>query len=112
MKYCSSCGHHPLAHAVPEGDNRLRYVCDNCRIIHYQNPKIVVGCLVFHEGKILLGQRGINPCKGMWNLPAGFMENSETVKEGAKREVREEVKAEVEIIRLHTIYNVLHVNQV
>ncbi|WP_052594390.1 NUDIX hydrolase [Aureispira sp. CCB-QB1] len=112
MNFCNNCGHSPLEYKQPEGDNRVRYICSNCEVVHYQNPKIVCGCLVFYEGKILLGKRGIEPRMGKWNFPAGFMENHETVKEGAAREVWEEVRAKVEIERLHTVYNILHVNQV
>lgn len=112
MNFCNNCGHSPLEHKQPEGDNRARYICSSCGMVHYQNPKIVCGCLAFYEGKILLGKRGIEPRKGKWNFPAGFMENGETVKEGAAREVWEEVQAKVNIRHLHTVYNILHVNQV
>lgn len=112
MNFCSNCGHSPLEFKQPCGDNRQRYVCDNCNVVHYQNPKIVCGCLAFYEDKLLLCKREIEPRKGKWNLPAGFMENSETIKQGAAREVWEEAQARVEIIRLHTIYNILHVDQV
>ncbi|WP_407655353.1 NUDIX hydrolase [Aureispira anguillae] len=112
MNFCSNCGHAPLTYKQPVGDYQQRYVCDNCGVIHYQNPKIICGCLAFYEGKILLGKRDIEPRKGKWNLPAGFMENNETVKEGAAREVWEEVQARVKIKQLHTIYNLMHVNQV
>lgn len=112
MNYCSECGSRALEHQIPEGDNRTRIVCTVCGTTHYQNPKIIVGCIPMHEGKVLLCRRGIEPRKGYWNFPAGFMENKETLQAGAKREVREEANAIVEIERLHTVYNILHVNQV
>lgn len=112
MNFCSNCGHSPLAYKQPERDQQQRYVCENCNTVHYQNPKIVCGCLAFYEGKVLLGRRGIEPRKGKWNFPAGFMENNETLKEGAAREVWEEVQARVNIKKLHTVYNIMHVNQV
>jgi ADP-ribose pyrophosphatase YjhB (NUDIX family) len=111
MNFCSNCGHSPLEQKQPVGDNRARIICPKCAIVHYQNPKIVCGCLITYEDKILLGKREIEPRKGKWNVPAGFMENGETIKEGAAREVREEVRAKVEIQQLHTVYNILHVNQ-
>lgn len=97
---------------IPEGDHMARYCCKNCGRIHYDNPKIVVGCLPIFEEKVLLCRRAIEPRKGFWNLPAGFMENGETVQEGAIREVWEETQAKVELIRLHCLYNLPHVNQV
>lgn len=112
MNFCSNCGHSPLAYKQPIGDTLQRYVCEQCGMVHYQNPKIICGCLPFYEGKILLARRAIEPRLGKWNLPAGFMENNETLKEGAAREVWEEVQARVQIEYLHTVYNILHVNQV
>lgn len=112
MNFCSNCGHSPLEQSQPVGDNRARIICPSCAVVHYQNPKIVCGCLVIYEDKILLGKRGIEPRKGKWNVPAGFMENHETLKDGAVREVWEEVRAKVEIQQLHTVYNILHRNQV
>ena len=112
MNYCSNCGHTPLDYRQPEGDNQQRYICSSCDMIHYQNPKIVCGCLAFYEGKVLLCKRSIEPRKGKWNLPAGFMENNETIKQAAAREVWEEANARIEIEHLHTIYNIMHVNQV
>ncbi|NVK03255.1 MAG: NUDIX hydrolase [Flavobacteriia bacterium] len=112
MNYCSNCGSDQLTSTIPDGDHRLRVVCENCNTIHYQNPLIVVGCLIEHDGKILLAKRGIEPSKGFWNLPAGFMENGETAEEGALREVEEETGMSVTIDRLHSVFSVVHANQV
>jgi ADP-ribose pyrophosphatase YjhB (NUDIX family) len=112
MNYCTHCGSVRLEYAVPVGDIHTRIKCADCQTIHYQNPKIVAGCLVIEGNKVLLCQRDIEPRKGCWNLPAGFMENKETLKEAAMREVREEANATVTNLQLHTIYNILHVNQV
>ncbi len=112
MNYCSHCGSSQLRYTIPENEHVARYICLGCNKIHYQNPKIVVGCLAVQAGKILLCRRAISPRKGYWNLPAGFMELHETAEEGAKRETREETHAEVEIVRLHSVYSVVHVNQV
>ena len=112
MNFCSNCGTSDLKFKIPEGDTRMRYHCETCNTIHYQNPKIVVGCLPIYEDKLLLCRRNIEPRKGYWNLPAGFMENNETVEEGAKREVWEEVCAEVILDRLFIVFNILPVNQV
>lgn len=112
MKYCSNCGTPDPAFSIPSGDSRMRYHCGHCNTTHYQNPKIVVGCLPVYKDKLLLCRRNIEPRKGFWNLPAGFMENDETIEEGAMREVWEEVCAKVTLDRLFVVFNILHVNQV
>ena len=81
-------------------------------MIHYTNPNMVVGCIIIKDGKILLAKRGIEPRLGYWNLPCGFLENDETIQQGAKREVYEETGAIVELDNLHTVYNLPHANQV
>jgi ADP-ribose pyrophosphatase YjhB (NUDIX family) len=111
MKYCSNCGS-PVRSLIPPGDTLPRYVCDACTTIHYQNPKIVVGCIPEWEGKILMCRRAIEPRNGLWTLPAGFLENHETTIEGAVRETLEEAHARVEISMLYALYNVPHINQV
>ena len=112
MNYCSHCGSRALVRKIPKGDNTNRFVCETCGTIHYQNPKIVVGCLPIYKDQILLCKRSIEPCKGKWNLPAGFMENGETAEEGAVRETYEEACVKVELIRLHCIYTLTKFNQV
>jgi ADP-ribose pyrophosphatase YjhB (NUDIX family) len=115
MKFCSECAH-PVALAIPEGDNRPRYVCSHCDAIHYQNPKLVVGSIPVWEDdgelKVLLCKRAIEPRHGYWTLPAGFMENEETTAEAAVRETEEEAGANIEIGELFTLLNVAHVHQV
>ena len=111
MKYCSECGG-KINISIPEGDNRPRHVCISCGVIHYQNPKMVVGCLIEHENKILLCKRAIEPRYGLWTLPAGFMENQETTMQAAQRETQEEAGAEVEIIELFTMFSLPHIDQV
>ena len=97
---------------IPPADHLPRYVCHNCNTIHYENPKMIVGCLPVWEDKVLIAKRGIQPRMHLWNLPCGFLESEERVEDGAVREVYEETYAEVELIRLHTVYNLLHAHQV
>ena len=111
MNFCSHCGG-PVALSVPLGDHLPRYICPACATIHYQNPKMVVGTIPEWEDKILLCRRAIEPKHGLWTLPAGFMENSETTAQGAMRETWEEAYAVVEIQSLYSLYNLPHINQV
>jgi len=115
MKFCSECAH-PVALAIPEGDNRPRHVCTQCGTIHYQNPKNVIGTIPVweHEGQlqVLLCRRAIEPRYGYWTLPAGFMENGETTGEAAARETEEEAGANIELGPLFALLNVAHVHQV
>lgn len=111
MRYCSSCGRE-VTLQVPPGDSLPRHVCVSCGAIHYQNPKLVVGAIPIHEGKILLARRAIEPRLGLWTLPAGFMENNETTAEAAIRETREEVCAEIELEMLFSLISIPHISQV
>ena len=111
MNFCSHCGQ-PVELKIPEGDSLPRYVCPSCGAIHYQNPKMVVGCIPEWEDKVLLCRRAIEPKFGFWTLPAGFMENGETTAEGALRETWEEAGARVELGALYTLFNLPHINQV
>ena len=97
---------------VPDGDTNERYVCDDCGHIHYTNPKIVVGSVVAYDGRILLCRRAIEPRKGFWTLPAGFLEELETPEEGARREAREEACATIVIDALLAVYSVPRISQV
>jgi ADP-ribose pyrophosphatase YjhB (NUDIX family) len=111
MKFCPNCAT-PLAKRVPPGDSVPRYVCDACGSIHYQNPKLVVGCVPEWQGRILLCRRAIEPRYGYWTLPAGFMENGETTGQGATRETLEEAGARVELMAAFSMISVPYVNQV
>ena len=111
MKFCPNCAA-PIAQRVPPGDSVPRYVCDACGSIHYQNPKMVLGCLPEWESRLLLCRRAIEPRYGYWTLPAGFMENGESTGEGAARETLEEAGARVELIAPFSIISVPYVNQV
>ena len=111
MKYCSNCSA-TVELLIPEGDSLPRYVCTTCNIIHYQNPKMVVGCIPEWEDKILLCRRAIEPRRGWWTLPAGFMENNETLEQAAARETLEEANARVEIGDLYAVYSLPHISQV
>jgi ADP-ribose pyrophosphatase YjhB (NUDIX family) len=111
MKYCQSCGA-SVSLKVPEGDNRERHVCTTCGDIHYQNPKIVAGCLPVRGDKVLLCRRAINPRYNFWTLPAGFMENGETLEQAAIRESMEEANAVLDNLRLYTVISLPHIDQV
>jgi len=111
MKFCSECGQ-PVLLRIPDGDNRPRYVCGHCDTIHYQNPKIITGCIPVWQDRLLLCKRAIEPRLGLWTLPAGFMENDETMEQAAIRECMEEANAKVEIEGIYSIFSLPHVSQV
>lgn len=111
MHYCSDCGA-PVSMRVPAGDHFARHVCDGCGAIHYQNPKMVVGAIPVHGERILLARRAIEPRRGFWTLPAGFMENGETTGAAAIRETLEEARASIELEMLFSLVNVPHISQV
>jgi ADP-ribose pyrophosphatase YjhB (NUDIX family) len=112
MKFCSDCAA-PVALQIPEGDHLPRYVCTACGTVHYQNPRIIAGCVVeAPDGRLLLCKRAIEPRLGYWTVPAGFMENGESVHQGAAREAMEEALARVEITSLLGIVTVLRAHQV
>lgn len=111
MKFCSACGQ-PVVHTVPDGDHLPRYVCKACGVIHYENPRVIAGCVIETHGKLLLCKRAIEPRRGFWTTPAGFLENGESVQHGAAREAMEEALANVQIGSLLSIVNVLRAHQV
>jgi len=110
VQYCSTCGA-DVEKGIPPGDDHPRYICTACGCIHYQNPKLVVGCIPEYEDRILLCRRDIEPRRGKWTLPAGFLENGESVREGALRETYEEARLRVEIIAPFRLFDLAFVNQ-
>src|SRR6266513_5699452 len=112
MNYCSHCGSAQLEIRIPAGDTLPRSVCATCGTIHYSNPKIVVGCLPEWDSKVLLCKRAIDPRRGLWTLPAGFLENGETLSSGALRETLEEANARVDLGELYTLISLPQINQV
>ncbi|HEY1130868.1 MAG TPA: NUDIX hydrolase [Roseateles sp.] len=113
FKHCPNCGA-AVDYRIPADDNRERAVCPACASIHYQNPLNVVGTLPVWEadGRVLLCRRAIEPRHGLWTLPAGFMELGETTAEGALRETQEEAGAQIEMLPLYSMLNVVKVGQV
>jgi ADP-ribose pyrophosphatase YjhB (NUDIX family) len=111
IKHCRDCGA-AARYQVPADDNRERATCSACNAIHYENPLNVVGTVPFIDDRVLLCLRNIEPRKGKWTLPAGFMELGETVAEGAQRETAEEAGADIELLDLFTLMNVVRVGQV
>ena len=115
LKYCRECGC-AVAYRLPDdGDTRERAICTACHTVHYENPLNVVGTVpVWGESgeQVLLCKRNIEPRRGMWTLPAGFMELGETTAQGAARETQEEAGAQFEMQALFAIMNVARVGQV
>lgn len=111
VKYCNLCGSRTRI-GVPEGDNRERHICQICDHIQYQNPKVVAGSIITHEEKILLCKRAIEPRSGYWTIPAGFLENQESIQQGSIRETREEASAEITDMHLYQITNLTRIGQI
>jgi len=97
---------------VPDGDNRERLICPDCGHIAYENPKVVVGSVVLHAGRVLMCRRAIPPRQGFWTLPAGFLELGETIEEGARREALEEAAAAIELDGILALFSISRIGQV
>lgn len=102
----------PIHRAIPDGDNRERLVCRDCGFIHYQNPKVVVGAIVTWQDQFLLCRRAIEPRRGFWTMPAGYLEENESAAAGAMREAREEACAHIVIDHLLAVYDVPRLSQI
>lgn len=111
MNFCSQCGQ-AVSLKVPQGDNRERFVCDACGIVHYQNPNNVAGAILTWQDRVLMCKRAIEPCYGLWTLPAGFMENNESVHQAAARESIEEAHAEPGHLSLFGVFSMPYISQV
>lgn len=111
IEYCRICGI-PMETRIPEDDDHARLVCPGCGHIHYENPKLVVGCIPVIGDRLLLCKRNIAPQKGRWTLPAGYLENGESVQDGAVRETLEETRSAVEIIAPYRMFNLVFVHQI
>jgi ADP-ribose pyrophosphatase YjhB (NUDIX family) len=111
IKYCRACGT-LVAYVVPADDNRERAVCPSCSTVHYENPLNVVGTVPVWGTQVLLCKRAIEPRRGFWTLPAGFLELGETTADGALRETIEEAGAQIELGPLFSVLNVARVGQV
>jgi ADP-ribose pyrophosphatase YjhB (NUDIX family) len=110
MKFCSQCGA-PVERRVPSGEDRERFVCGTCGAIHYENPRMVVGCIVEEGDRVLLCKRAIEPRHGYWTVPAGFLELGESTVQGAVRETHEEAGARVQVIAPYVHFDVPHIGQ-
>jgi len=111
FRHCKACGS-PVAYRVPAGDNAERAVCTACATVHYENPLNVVGALPVWGDQVLLCRRAIEPRRGLWTLPAGFLELGETLEQGAVRETLEEAGARVRLQGLYSVLSVVRVGQV
>ncbi len=111
INFCSQCGER-VEQKIPQGETLLRAVCPACQAIHYQNPKMVAGCIPEWKDQILLCRRAIEPRLGFWTFPAGFMELGESTEEAAARETLEEANAKIEIQSLFALFSLPYVNQV
>ena len=111
INFCCACGA-PVVIRVPAGDSLPRHVCDACGAIHYRNPRLIVGALPEWEDRILLCRRAIEPRRGFWTLPAGFMENLESITAAAVRETVEEACARIELGEMFSLISVPHISQV
>jgi len=101
-----------MTRATPAGDHAVRSVCPACGFVDYANPKVVAGCVVEHEGSVLLCRRAIEPCRGLWTLPAGFLELGESAAEGAARETWEEATARVQVLAPYAHLDVPRIGQI
>jgi ADP-ribose pyrophosphatase YjhB (NUDIX family) len=112
IKHCRNCGTAVVYRLPDDGDTKNRAVCPVCNTVQYENPLNVVGTVPVWGDQVLLCKRNIEPRKGKWTLPAGFMELDETTSEGAARETTEEAGAKFEMQALFSVLSVPKVGQV
>ncbi len=105
-------GSGPSVEEIPHGDNRARLVCPDCGYVEYSNPKVVTGALCFWQDQVLLCRRAINPRKGFWTFPGGYLELNETTADGAMREAREEANVQIHIDGLIGVYELPHISHI
>ena len=105
-RFCPACGQ-PVEGRVLEDDHRPRLVCPNGHVT-WRNPRIVVATIPVREGRVFLARRAIDPRRGRWTCPGGFLELGEAAQEGARRETEEETELRVEIGRLVGVYSRPH----
>jgi ADP-ribose pyrophosphatase YjhB (NUDIX family) len=111
MNYCNRCGG-PLRLDFPPGEDRQRHICEDCGLVHYLNPRVVVCAIPAWGERLLLCRRAIEPRRGLWTLPGGFMENGESTLDTASRETLEEACARIKVGELFALFNIIHINQV
>jgi len=111
MNFCSHCAH-PVVLEVPPNDSLPRYVCSSCARVHYENPKMVVGCIPLWQDNILLCRRNIEPAMGLWTLPAEYLECGETAAAGAARETLEETAGVVANLQPYRLFEITHISQI
>jgi len=111
INFCSQCGS-TMTQRVPVDDDHVRAVCTACSHVHYENPKMVVGTIPVWADQVLLCRRNIEPRRDRWTLPAGYLENQESVQDGAVRETLEETRAGVEIVSPYRLFNIIFVDQI
>jgi ADP-ribose pyrophosphatase YjhB (NUDIX family) len=97
---------------IPDGDNRERLICADCGHVAYDNPKVVVGSVVVADGSVLMCRRSIEPRRGYWTLPAGYLEHGETLEEGAAREAWEEAQAQIVLEGILGVFSISRIGQV
>jgi ADP-ribose pyrophosphatase YjhB (NUDIX family) len=97
---------------IPEGDNRERMICADCGHVAYENPKVVVGSVIVADDAVLMCRRAIEPRRGLWTLPAGYLELGETLEEGAAREALEEAQAEIVLDGILGVFSISRIAQV
>ena len=102
MRYCPQCAA-PLEVRILEG--RERPACPACGFIHYDDPKLVAVAVIPIDGQLVLGRRSINPRKGFWSFPSGYVNRGEAVHAAVQREVEEEVHLKVEVKHLLGLYS-------
>lgn len=103
-KHCSQCGEKLITQFIEE-ENCERLFCNICKRIEYRNPKVVAGAIPTQNGKVVLLRRGIEPQKGFWTYPAGFVELGETIPSAAARECLEETGLQIKVGELLGVYS-------
>jgi ADP-ribose pyrophosphatase YjhB (NUDIX family) len=104
MRFCPLCAT-ALRRAPVPPDQREQAVCPGCEFVFYLNPKVVAGTIPEQDGRLLLTRRSINPGRGLWTFPGGFVDFGESVTDAAVRETLEETGLVVDLTGLHNVYS-------